>query len=363
MSSRPLRIFMSYRRANGGAPYAYIIAERLMSLGIEVFFDNKTLHDYNSNYKDKIFSEIDESDYVLLLLQRGCMTEKTNDVYLAEVRYSIDKLGMDRIIMLPLEESFSWESESTPADLEEKRISEHNHLSALRLEDLDPTIKNILARCTLNPEHRYYLMLWDQRMAAKRGGGNSILQRTGDIYNLPLEERWGFAKRVSVLSIGCGYLSGAMAPIIVKKFTEGVSFRFISVDPTGESATDVINTKLNSLIPELESEYLRTSQEKVRKLFEHITSACRDRQNEVEYRVTPYHLTCTIHIVEHDNSAYDYVFVEFIPISATGENQHENRAVVAYRDDATFDYYYRQFEKIWDSSRIIYKKESEAVLI
>ena len=359
MYGRPLRIFMSYRRANGGAPYAYIIAERLSALGIEVFFDNKTLHDYNSNYKEKIFSEIDESDYVLLLLQNGCMTEKTNDVYLAEIRYSIDKIGLDRIIMLPLEESFSWESEAyVPEDLIEKRITEHNHLSALRLEDLDITIRNILLRCTANPEHATYLMLHEQRLAAKRGGGNSILQKTGDIYNLPLEDRWNSAKRVSVLSIGCGYLTGAMAPIIARKFIEGVSFRFISVDHTGESANDIIYTKLNSFMPELESDYLKNCEAKVRKLFEHLSNAGGERPNEVEYRATSFHLTCTIHIVEHENEAYDYAFIEFLPISATGENQHENRAIVAYRKDSTFDYYCKQFNKVWDSARVIYKKQS-----
>lgn len=349
---------MSYRRANGGAPYAYIIAERLMELGIEVFFDNKTLHDYNSNYKDKIFSEIDDSDYVLLLLQHGCMKEKENDVYLAEIRYSMDKLGLDRIIMLPLEESFSWESEpSVPSDLVERKIAEHNHLAALRLGELDVTINNILHRCNSSPEHTVYRMLSEQRMAAKRNS-DSILQKTGDIYSLPLEDRWNFATRVSVLSIGCGYLTGAMAPIIARKFTEGVSFRFISVDHTGESASDIINTKLNSFMPELESDYLKNCEAKVRRLFEHISSVSPDRQNEVEYRATSYHLTCTIHIVEHENEAYDYAFIEFLPISATGENQHENRAVVAYRHDPTFDYYMRQFNKIWSSARVIYRKES-----
>ncbi len=353
----PLRIFMSYRRANGGSPYAYIIAERLMSLGIQVFFDNKTLHDYNSNYKDKIFTEIDNCDYMLVLLQKGCMTEKSNDVYLSEIRYGIEKLSLDRIIMLPLDDAFHWEDETVSQDLVEKKISEHNLLSALRLEDLEITVKNILVRCNSKPEHQHYLMLYDQRIAAKRDGGGCVIQKTGDIYNLPLDKRWNFATRVSVLSIGCGYLSGAMAPVIAKKYSEGVSFRFISVDSSGESATDIVNTKLNSFMPELESDYLRLCEAKVRKLFEHISTNLAGKQNSVEYRITTHHLTCTIHIVEHENSTYDYAFIEFLPIVATGENQHENRALVAYRCDPSFDYYYRQFEKVWNSSRVIYTKE------
>ena len=354
----PLRIFMSYRRANGGSPYAYIISERLMSLGIQVFFDNKTLHDYNSNYKDKIFTEIDNSDYMLVLLQKGCMTEKNNDVYLAEIRYAIEKMGLDKIIMLPLEDSFNWENEMTPEDLIKQRIFEHNMLSALRLEDLDVTIKNVLARCNSIPDHVHYLMLCEQRIAAKSGGGNSIIQKTGDIYNIPIEKRWNFATRVSVLSIGCGYLTGTLAPIIARKYSEGVSFRFISVDCSGDSANDIIYTKMNSFMPELESDYLKHCEAKARNLFEHIAKVSDGKPNTVEYRITPHHLTCTIHLVEHANPAYDYVFIEYLPIIATGENQNENRAVVAYRCDPSFEYYYNHFEKVWNNSRVIYKKET-----
>ena len=356
----PLRIFMSYRRANGGSAYAHIISERLISLGIQVFYDNKTLHDYNSNYKDKIFTEIDNSDYMVVLLQNGCMTEKNNDVYLAEIRYAIEKLGLDRIMMLPLDETFSWEKEMTPEDLIKQRIFEHNMLSALRLDDLDGTIKNMLARCNLIPEHIHYLMLCEQRIAAKSDGGNSIIQKTGDIYSIPIEKRWNCATRVSVLSIGCGYLTGTMASIIARKYSEGVSFRFISVDYSGDSANDIINTKMNSFMPELESDYLRHCEAKARNLFEHISKASNGKANTVEYRITPHHLTCTIHLVEHENPAYDYVFIEYLPIIATGENQHENRAVVVYSCDPSFEYYSKHFEKVWDNSRVIYKKETGA---
>ena len=131
----------------------------------------------------------------------------------------------------------------------------------------------------------------------------------------------------------------------------------MSVDHSGDSAADIINTKLNSFMPELESEYLKNCEAKVRKLFEHLSNSLGDNQNTVEYRITTHHLTCTIPIVEHENSAFDYAFIELLPITATGENQHENRAIVAYRNDPSFDYYYRQFKKIWDTSRIIYKKE------
>jgi hypothetical protein len=232
------------------------------------------------------------------------MTEKANDVYLSEIRYSIDKLGLDKMILLPLEEAFSWDTEpNIPSDLIDKKITEHNHLSAFHLENLDTLINDILARCTAKGDHTHYQMLYKQRSMAKNGGSNALIQRTGDIYSIPLEERWKSATRISVLSIGCGALSGAMAPIILRKYTEGTSFRFISVDHLGESAQDTLSTKINSFMPELESEYLLKCESKIRKLFEYISTNNSDIKNEVEYRATSLHLTCTIHIVEHENQA------------------------------------------------------------
>lgn len=352
---RPLHIFISYRRANGGAPCAYILDERLSALGIQVFYDNQSLHDYNSNYKKKICNDIDASDYVLVLLQKGCMDEKQNDVYLFEIRYAIEKLGLDRILLLPLDESFHWEDENVPEDLTE--IRDHNNLDALHLSNVDGTISNILKRCKCRPELSHYAMLQGQRHAALSTGHRAVVQRTGDIYGIPLHKRWMFATRISLLSIGLGALTGMMAPVVAEKYAEGVDFRLISVDPDGESATDTINTKINSFMPDLESEYLQICQKKAYNLFDRITKRTKGQSNEVEYRVTPHHLTCSIQIVEHENPAYDYVFVEYIAICATGEDQKGNRAIVAYRNDPNFDYYYHQFQKVWDGARLIYKKD------
>lgn len=350
----PLHIFISYRRIHNGAPCAYILAERLKALGIEVFYDNQTLHDYNSNYKKKICSEIDASDYVLVLLQKGCMKEKRNDVYLEEIRYAIEKLGVDRMLMLPVDELFRWESEKTPQDLE--HLQDHNNLDLLRLADVDATIMNILKRCTSRPDLAQYAMLQGQRHAALASGCRSIVQRTGDIYSIPLAERWRFASRISLLSIGLGALTGFMSSQVAEKYKEGVSFRLISVDPTGESASDTINTKMNTFMPDLEMEYLRICKVKAYNLFNRISKTGENQNNEVEYRLTAHHLTCSIQIVEHANPAYDYVFVEYYPICATGEDQRGNRAIVAYRSDPNFDYYCRQFEKVWAGAHSVYKK-------
>lgn len=352
---RPLRLFISYRRANCGAPCAYILSERLEALGIQVFYDKKSLHDSNSNYKKEIRKDIESSDYVLVLLQKGCMKEKRNDVYLFEIRYAIERLGLDRVLMLPLEDAFNWETEKVSEDLQ--YIQDHNNLDLLQLSDVDATIRNILKRCTAKKEWEHYKMLQRQRSAAYNSNCRSIVQRTGDIYSIPLDERWRQAKRISLMSIGLGSLTGMMAPKVAEKYAAGVSFRLISVDPSGESAADTINSKLNSFMPEFESEYLQKCQEKACLLFDRITKRHKDQSNEVEYRVTCHHLTCSIQIVEHENPAYDYVFVEYYAICATGENQNENRSIVAYRNDPTFDYYWRQFDKVWDSARTVYLKD------
>ena len=352
---RPLRIFISYRRIHNGAPCAYILSDRLTALGIEVFYDNKTLHDYNSNYKNEIRREIDSSDYVLVLLQPGCMEEKNKDVYLFEIRYAIEKMGLERVLMLPLDEIFRWENENIPQDIE--HIQDHNNLAPLRLSNVDATIQNILKRCKCRPELSHYVMLQKQRQMAMVSGCRSVVQKTGDIYSIDLRQRWNFAKRISLLSIGLGSLTGRMAPMVAEKYAEGVSFRLMSVDPTGESARDTIDTKINSFMPEYESEYLQHCQKKASLLFSRIAEKCKDLDNEVEYRVTNHHLTCTIQIVEHENPALDYVYVEYIAICATGQDQEENRAMVICRNDPNYDYYYRQFEKVWKTARPVYKKD------
>ena len=352
---RPLHLFISYRRINSGEPCAFILSERLSALGIEVFYDNRSLHNYNSNYVERICKDIGASDYILVLLQKGCMEEKKDDVFLFEIRHAVEKLGLDRVLMLPLDESFRWEEEKIPPDME--YIREHNNLDPLHLSNIDVTIRNILNRCTCRPELTHYMMLQGQRQAALASGSRTLVQRTGDIYGIDLDKRWQYATRISLLSIGLGALVGFMSRKVADKYAEGVSFRLMSVDPTGESAIDSINTKLNCFMPDLESEYLQICQKKAYNLFDRITKTYKGQSNEVEYRVTASHLTCSIQIVEHENPAYDYAFVEYYAICATGEDQRENRAIVAYRNDPNFDYYYRQFDKVWDTARLIYKKD------
>ena len=107
----------------------------------------------------------------------------------------------------------------------------------------------------------------------------------------------------------------------------------------------------------MHNDYLHNCQKLACNLFDSITKEYAEQSNEVEYRVTPHHLTCSIQIVEHDVPAYDYVFVEYYAICATRQDQNENRAIMAYRGDPNFDYYCRQFETVWASAHLVYKKD------
>ncbi len=106
-------------------------------------------------------------------------------------------------------------------------------------------------------------------------------------YGIRLSERWKYATRISMLSIGLGALTGMLAPKVAEKYAEGVSFRLISVDPAGESASDTINSKLNSFMRDLESEYLQICQTKAYNLFDRITKKHNDQSKNAHFFLTP----------------------------------------------------------------------------
>ncbi len=347
-----IKIFISYRRAYGGNAFGFILAEKLTELGIQVFFDTNNLRCFNSNFKSKIQEEIERSDYVLILLQQGCMLEKENDVYLAEIRYALEL--NKKILMLPLSEDFRWENEQIPPDLKERKIDEYNYSQYVRLEDVEGTIKNLVLRFADDTHQKHFLMLLEQKENARLSNSHSILQKAGDIYKIDIHSRWNGVKRVSLLSIGAGFMTGPLAPLIAQKRKEGVEFRLVSVDYSSSSAEDMEQKKVNSFRPEVG--YLKQCEEKTKALFDYLDLE-ENNDGLLKYRVTNQHITCTIQIVEHENPIHDYIFVEYLPICALKQMQNENRAALIRFEDSAYNYYYEQFKQVWEEARIVYEKK------
>lgn len=70
------QIFISYRR-EGGDMLAGRLCDRFKSLGYSVFFDTESMH--SGRFNDQIYTAIENSDNVLLVLPRGALDEREGD--------------------------------------------------------------------------------------------------------------------------------------------------------------------------------------------------------------------------------------------------------------------------------------------
>lgn len=70
------QIFISYRR-EGGDMLAGRLCDRFKSLGYSVFFDTESMH--SGRFNDQIYTAIENSDNLLLVLPRGALDEREGD--------------------------------------------------------------------------------------------------------------------------------------------------------------------------------------------------------------------------------------------------------------------------------------------
>lgn len=339
-----LRVFISYRREKGGVAYAHILNEQLSSLGISCFFDIRSMHDFSKDFEIEIEKNIRISDYVIILLQNGSLTEREHtDYFFKEIRFS-KELGK-KLLLLPIGNGFSWEAQQdVPEDV--VYLKKMNLCMPLQVENLSESIYALIGMMKEDKRNLHYLMLL--KMRSSTAGKAPILQKTSDIYNVDISERWANATRVSLLAVGCSSVVQRFSPLIKAKALSGTKFRFLAIDPNGDSARDFSQNKLNGNAGQSRKDFINQNYYQMVTIFQNIQM---DMSN-LEYRLTDDHITFTMHWVECEDDSESYIYVEYIPIHASEILQDTHCAVLIKRNDSAYNFYAGQFELCWEKSRL-----------
>ena len=342
---KDLQIFISYRRENGGIAYAYILNERLSSLGIKCFFDIDTMHDYSKDFEIEIENNIKASDYVIVLLQNGALKERSGiDYFLKEIRLA--RANNKEVLLLPIGSNFIWETqEQIPEDL--TILKKLNLCIPLTIQDVTESIHSLLSRMKNENRHLHYLLLFKMQNASKSTTSAPILQKTSDIYFIDIKERWDRATRISLMAVGCSSVVHRFSPLIQEKAKAGTKFRFLALDPDGDSAKDFSKNKINANTNGSRDNFIAQNYEQTTKAIQGMKMS----EESIAYRLTSDHITFTMHWVECINDNESYIYVEYIPIHSSNVLQDSHSATIIKRQDAAYDFYVNQFNECWRKAR------------
>ena len=345
-----MNVFISYRRRHGGKTYAHLLCQKLRSLGIQVFFDLVSLNDKNSDYQKEIQKNIESSDYFLLLLQQNMFQDLTGDDLVREIclAYKLQK----EIIAIPLDVNFNWASEpALPSALEEIGLPYLQLMRPFSLTQIEEFMDDLIKHFTNHSQQvNHYRFLLNVEQSALSG----FLVPEAAITNIPLEIRWSGAKRVSLLSVGGGSILGIYQRTVSEMHARGVSFRFVTVDPKGKSRKDIEGKKLYSAYSGQDAGYLRQRQNQIATVIKSMQERnSRDFKNNISYRVTCEHITMTLQWVEGEQDENSYVFVSFLPVVATDQQQSDSGSALITRENPLYRFFTEQFELVWQQSKII----------
>ncbi len=346
------RIFISYRRCNGGISYAYLINSLLEKMGVETFFDKKDMRDHLGDFFTDIISPaLEQCEILLLILQKGMFSAKRQEDYVQkEILHFLE--NKKTIIPIPLED-FLWTNE-------EINNLPKNIASIAKLDLLTPnfTIDNmelfqsrLLKKLHINSNHPCAILNeWSQKAVSSR-----FLITVSDFQIINPARRWYDAKRVSLLAIACSSVIERFADELKSCYSKGTSFRFISVDSKSAHRKEIENDRQCNFFPGQSKGYLKSQTAKNKLLLSEIKNVSSKTDAQIDYRLTCCNITCTIQIIEHYDSALDYLIVEYLPSKGYSKELEQNQmsmpVAIIRRDDSLFDFYYDQFNIIWEESR------------
>ena len=345
-ASKKMQVFISYRREKGGIAYAHILNEKLSELGIDCFFDMRSMVDYSKDFEIKIKNNIENSEYIIVLLQEQCFTERENiDYFLQEIRYAIS-LGKE-LLLLPIGNDFIWENEKNlPSDLE--HLSKLNLCTTLKIGFVTECIQSLLNKMNHDDSYLHYLLLLKMQNNSSSQVNAPMLLKSGNISQVNIENRWNNAVRVSLMAVGCYTVIHRFTPLIKTKAESGTQFRFLSIDPEGHSASDFIANKINSSIDGVHDNYLKRNCDETIQILEKMDM----EKDKISYRLTSDHITFTMHWVECKNDFESYMYIEYLPIHASEILQDSHCATIIQRNDPTYEFYANQFNECWRGARI-----------
>lgn len=347
-----MKVFISYRRAQGGIAYAYILYQQLSKLGIDCFFDMEGMKTFSDDFDKKIEQEINSSDYVIVLLQPGCMKSRKKggevDYYIKEIRLASPT--PKKLIFVSTSSSFDWKKEKIPKDI--RSIAKLNIIDVMDISRINNSISNIINSFSLDDRNKHYALL--NTLVDKSGtySRTRIYHQFGDMVDINLKDRWHNAKRISLLAMGCSsIISGDHAPLVHEKFMDNVEFRLIGTNPMSPYIDYIHKSRLNNYV--IKDNTIGGYNDGVRSSIDKMVKS--NPNGKIEYRLTNDVIDFTIQLVECENDEESYVFVEYIPTKAEGVFHRRNACVTISKRDSLYKYYEDQFNMIWDSAEVNYK--------
>lgn len=341
-----MKVFISYRRRNGGQETAYVLCQKLRRLGIDVFYDHISLRKKSNNYQEEIKRNVESCDYFLLLLQPNLFDNLIGNDFVQEILFAQKK----KIIPIAINPTFAWEQEKSriPPELKDINLPVLN-ITQYNIAEIDELIGKLIDLFEQHQEHNgFYRFLHE----AEKSASSAFMVPEAVITNIPLEHRWNNVKQVSLLSVGGGSILGPCQPTVSKLLKQGVTFRFITVDHRGKSKKDIERKKIYSAFAGQDNGYLKQREKQIKAVISHMkASTPLEYRDNIAYRVTDEHITMTLQWVERE--ACSYVFASFLPTIATERLQADCGCALITDQNPLYKFFTDQFEEIWKQSRII----------
>lgn len=353
-----MKVFISYRRANGGVAFAYILHKELKKLRIDSFYDQVSLHDETEGFPERIKNEIKNCDYFILLCCNDLFAQaRDKDWVLEEIQTALDE--SKKFVIVPLNYDFSWDkTDNLPSIITEKNINHIQQVSVFDLSNIDSFLESLVKK--LDPENVSNIkFLMDVYKSARKKENLNFYVNQKDIINIDLYERWDNAKRVSLVSFGAGGILRNNASCFIDYLNKGVEFRFLNVDPDGASAEDIVTKKRCVYNASTDQDYLTTRLRDTSDLIKDVQKeAIKEGVNEksannIQLKVTGEHITMTIQWVENNNDSDSYFFIEFLPNIGIKQDQGQSPSCIVMRQDSAYDYFKDQFEILWNGAKTI----------
>ncbi len=343
-----IRVFISYRRRNGGIAYAYVVNQSLIELGIKTFYDKQDMPESNGAFPDILKRGIDGCDVLLLLLQKDMFDgQREEDYVYKEIVYA--KEQNKTIVTLPIED-FAWsekEVKDVPQDI--AFITKIDLITPnFTIDNKQAFVPRFLSKMGKD-QNEYYQLI--NELCSTDGFSRAIVP-VQNFRKIPLQQRWNKAKRVSLLAIGCGGLIHQNADYLNKCYKSGMQFRFVSASTKGSHKKEIEQKRQCGFLTGSGAGYLKKQFKTNQKVIETIkSSSAGEGVGEIEYRLTTENLTCTIQMVEFENCEFNYIIVEYLPIEGLGNNQFEMPSAIIRYQDVFYKFYSEQFESIWQKAK------------
>ncbi len=321
--------FVSYRRETAGS-FALLLREKMKELGFDLYLDHKEMS--AGRFDTQIVENIKSAkDFILIISKNSLLRSgEPRDYYLEEIETAIAE--EKNIIPIFLKnENIKDIRGNIEEKIQEVLCQEGVNEGAPQLFETQ-FIPRLIELMSDTPDKRMYLS----------SKNPTVLSSRKRIETESLSERWANAKTISI----CAYYADQLinSDIVMNKLSEGVTIRYLIVNPTSKAAEDAARYKF--------SNGYRYRKRKFDLAYQSALDTLSMLEEEnikgtFEMRKTALFIPNAIMIVEKEDLIQNTVKVDFYTFDT--EDDDRRSVLIKYEDRDNYNFFVRQFEYIWNS--------------